>query len=136
MWNKLEPWIYRLAALGWMGLIFLQSSKPGSKVKIEPPVDKAIHMGAFGVLAFLLALGAGRRLQRHVLWAIPVLGLVLGILDEFHQSFSPGRSVSLGDVAADFAGATVATFAWWLAWRQGRARAFDTNRPSDRARTY
>lgn len=136
MWNKLEPWVYRLAALGWMGVIFLQSSKPGSQVKIEPPVDKAIHMGAFGVLAFLLALGAGRRLERHVLWAIPALGLVLGVLDEFHQSFSPGRSVSLGDVLADFAGATAATVAWWLAWRQGRARALDTNRPTDRNEAY
>lgn len=136
MWKKIEPWIYRVAALGWMCLIFLQSSKPGSQVKIEPPVDKAIHMGAFGVLAYLLALGAGRRLERHALWLIPLLALVLGGLDEYHQSFSPGRSVSLADVAADFAGATAATIGWWLAWRQGWSRASDTNRPPDRPEAY
>lgn len=123
MWKKYEVWAYRLAALGWMGIIFLQSSKPGSQIRIQSPVDKAIHMGAFGVLAFLLALGAGRRLERHAVWLIPLSIAVLGGLDEFHQSFSPGRSVSAGDVAADFLGALAATIAWWLARRQGMERA-------------
>lgn len=123
MWKKYEPWAYRLAALGWMGVIFLQSSKPGSQVRIQPPIDKVIHMGAFGVLAFLLAMGAGRRLERHVVWLIPILIALLGGLDEFHQSFSPGRSVSFGDVVADFCGALAATLAWWVARRQGMERA-------------
>lgn len=123
MWKKYDVWAYRLAALGWVVLLSWESGKPGSEVRIEPPIDKVVHASAFGVLGYLLALGSGTSLQKHVLWLVPLLVLGFGVLDEFHQSFIVGRSVSLGDVVADTTGAIAAAIAWWLAKQQGVAAA-------------
>lgn len=115
-----ENWLFRAAALGWMALLTFQSGKPGSAIRIEHPIDKLVHAAAFGVLGYLLALGAGRA-RGKVLWLVPLLVSSFGFVDEFHQSFSPGRSVSVGDWLADTTGGIAAAFAWWLAWRQGMA---------------
>ncbi|MCB9495932.1 MAG: VanZ family protein [Fibrobacteria bacterium] len=117
---KLEKWAFRLAALAWMGMVFWFSSQPGTKVHVEPPLDKIIHAGVYGVLAFLLALGAGPRWKAHAAWMAWVVAVAFGASDEFHQSFSPGRSVSFGDWFADLGGATAASVAWLWAWSQGR----------------
>jgi hypothetical protein len=47
---KLEKWIFRLAALAWMGMVTWFSHQPGSKVQIDHPIDKIIHCGTFGVM--------------------------------------------------------------------------------------
>jgi len=119
MWKKYEAWVFRFAALGWIVLLSWESGKPGSEVHIQPPIDKVVHACAFGVLGFLLALGSGR-FRRNNLWLIPLLVSCFGFLDEYHQAFSPGRSVSALDWLADTAGGIAAAIAWWLAWRQGR----------------
>jgi len=116
---KLEKWIFRIAALAWMGMVTWFSDQPGSKVHVQPPLDKVIHCCVFGVLAFLLALGAGPRWKWHGAWMAALAVSSFGILDEFHQSFSPGRSVSLGDWLADTAGGIGASLAWLWAWSQG-----------------
>ena len=120
MSDKMEKVLFRVAAFAWMAMVVWFSSRPGSEVKIDHPVDKVIHAGVYGMLSFLLALGTGRRTRPHALWLVPLLVLGFGLTDEFHQSFVPGRSVSLGDLGADAAGAVTATLLWWLARRQGR----------------
>lgn len=119
MLTKLETWSYRLAALAWMGLISWFSSQSGSKVHVVPPLDKVIHLCVFGVLGYLLALGAGPKRRWHALWIIPILVSLCGGADELHQAFSPGRSVSIGDWLCDTAGGIAAGIAWFLAWSQG-----------------
>jgi len=119
MWKKYEAWAYRFASLGWILLLSWESGKPGTEVHIQPPIDKVVHASAFGVLGFLLALGSGARLRRHNLWLVPLLVSSFGFLDEFHQAFSPGRSVSALDWLADTVGGIAAVAAWWLAKRQG-----------------
>ncbi len=122
MWKKYEAWVFRLAAVAWVALISWESGKPGSEVHIQPPIDKVVHACAFGVLGYLLALGAGR-FRGHVLWLVPLLVSSFGFLDEFHQAFSPGRSVSALDWLADTVGGLAAGVAWWLAQRQGQVWA-------------
>lgn len=75
-----------------------------------PVNDKLAHVAyfaltaSFAVRACLTGHGWGARRTA----AVVVLGaLAWGVLDELHQSFTPGRSVEAGDVAADVAGASL-----------------------------
>ncbi len=80
-----------------------------------PHVDKVAHFGYFFGGAGLLAGGLG--IQRRVktpsssLWGVfllvvIVVGVVIGRLDEYHQSFTPERTGNdTGDWLADILGA-------------------------------
>ncbi len=85
---------------------------PGSFVGL----DKLAHFGVFGLLATLL-------LRTGILWrrsgwrgwlAVGIVS-VFGATDEWHQSFTPGRSVEYADWIADTAGAALAV-ALYLRW--------------------
>jgi VanZ family protein len=65
--------------------------------------DKAEHVLAYTAMAFLPALHERRRALAFI-----APGLVaLGILLEFGQLFSPGRSFEVGDMVADAIGVIV-----------------------------
>lgn len=83
--------------------------------------DKAIHFFVFGLLATLvLRTGAVWRRESWRGWIAVFAVAVFGVLDEFRQSFTPGRYVEFADWAADTLGACVAVCAY-LFW--GRYRA-------------
>ena len=91
----------------WAGVIFLLSSTshpPGSDLLfLIPAGDKLGHLLLYGVLG--AALARVRRLQPFIpSLALVVLGALYGASDEFHQSFVPGREVSILDWAADLCG--------------------------------
>lgn len=116
-------WALRLvttaATIGWMLAIFLLSSKAPDEL---PPLETFSWMGAsrdiaghlvlFGVLGSLLLAATWswvRRpgsLLRLVILTITI-GTLYGALDEYHQSFVPGRSATISDVLVDGIGATV-----------------------------
>jgi len=79
-----------------------------------PNLDKVEHAAYFFLMA-LFAWRAGRHgegwSRQTAFLAVVLGGLLLGILDEFHQSFVPLRDVEALDVAADTAGALVAALA-------------------------
>ncbi len=79
-----------------------------------PNMDKVEHAAYFFLMG-LLAWRAGRHGEGWsritAFLAVVLGGLLLGILDEFHQSFVPGRALETLDVAADTAGALVAALA-------------------------
>lgn len=119
----LELGAYRLAAAIWMFLLSFLSAQPGSKVNVPPPLDKLVHLCVFGILGFFVALGTGPKRRWHAAWIAPLIVALCGAADEWHQSFSPGRSMSLGDWLCDLGGGVAAGLAWLLAWSQGaRAR--------------
>ena len=110
-----------------MGTIFFLSHKPGDEFDIELffGADKLIHMAIYAVLAatVILSFTPEARTQKpgRVALAGVVVAVVYGILDEFHQSFIPGRFPSAGDVVADFLGALVVCWFWYsLRGRRGR----------------
>jgi VanZ family protein len=78
--------------------------------------DKAAHFAIYGLLATLVARNGfvpGRA------W-VPIVAVSLfGLTDEWHQSFTPGRSVDLVDWLADTVGAAVAVaaYAGWPVYR-------------------
>lgn len=79
--------------------IYILGSYPVVVEEVVVIWDKAVHFGAYGVIAglWLVALRSAWR-------AVALTGLA-GALDEFHQLFVPGRSAGLDDLSADLLGA-------------------------------
>lgn len=85
-------------------VISVISHIPGHQIaKLQWNVwDKAAHFAIYFPLGILLGLGLKKMSKWVVLGIFSVF--LFGLLDEYHQSFIPGRFSSLGDVVADFAG--------------------------------
>ncbi len=87
-----------------------------SRSKVAAPgiahFDKLAHFAIFGLLASLLCrMGRGWRAAALAVLAVSTFGG----LDEWHQSFTPGRSVEVEDWLADTTGAALAV-AWYTGW--------------------
>lgn len=138
MWKRLARW---LPAVGWYGVIWGFSSQTGSESQamsdgvleamgydiqnslmtvsgvLSVLVRKGAHMFAFFVLTGALAFALRRLVKRPVLRGAAALALcaVLAGLDEFHQTFIPGRSGLPTDVLVDLAGGVCFLLLWALA---------------------
>jgi VanZ family protein len=99
------------AAIAWMGVIFLLSSRPDLPDFAPglPGLEEiGGHLTAYGVLAGLLWWALrGSGVRYPATWAL-VLAVAYGATDEFHQSFVPGRTMSVSDLIVDLIGASVA----------------------------
>ena len=125
-----QGWVWRLAstalAVAWMGFIFYLSSLPPADLprQIEAfawldelrPV--AGHLVLYGVLGPLLLVslwswvtGSAYRLR----WPLIAIsfGTLYGVMDEYHQSFVPGRSPSAFDVFIDGVGVVASVASLW-----------------------
>ena len=78
--------------------------------------DKLAHFSIFGLMATLV-LRPFR--ARRCFWAVLIVSL-FGATDEFHQHFTPGRSMDVLDWLADTCGAVVAVAAYtfWSGYRR------------------
>ncbi len=96
----------------WLVLIAIGTSWPRIQVGSGSlPLDKIVHFAMYGVLSALV-LRATLTWYRPRTFLVVLVGLViLGAVDEWHQSFIPGRSMSFGDWIADSAGAVLGAFA-------------------------
>ena len=96
----------------WFVLIAIGTSWPRIQVGSGAlPLDKIVHFAMYGVLSALV-LRATLTWYRPRTFLVVLVGLViLGAVDEWHQSFIPGRSMSFGDWIADSAGAVLGAFA-------------------------
>lgn len=109
-----------LLALLWMTTIYYLSSHPMPEVDLGfSAQDKVVHLVGYGLLGALL-LGAMPWRERG--YSLRQVGLAIllaslyGLLDEWHQSFVPGRHSDALDLVADFVGAALGSFSlWWLA---------------------
>jgi VanZ family protein len=114
-----RDWIWPLLIVG---SVFFASGRS----QIASPgwglsVDKLAHFAVFGALATsLIRLPAlSRRGWRGAVAALLITSLYGG-LDEWRQSFTPGRSVEWGDWLADTLGAATAVLLYrgWNGYRQ------------------
>ena len=99
-----------VAAAFFMAISLFVGAETASQVPLfPPPFDKAAHFLYYGIMAGLLAHGAGLR------WLIVPLILVpaIGAADEWHQSFIIGRDASFWDWMADELGTVFAVFLYW-----------------------
>ncbi len=108
-----------LPLAAWMGLIFFLSAQPDFPHPevgwLENLIGIGAHMFLFGVLALLWARALQGR-HRTLLFAF-LLTMLYAFLDEFHQSFVPGRTADPLDLVYDGLGAVLVLGAW--TWLQG-----------------
>lgn len=108
----------------WPVLVMLMIFAASSQSHVAgPPIagfDKVAHFFAYGLLGTLLArVPAFARVPWGVFAAVALASLY-GVSDEFHQSFTPGRSVDAMDWLADTSGAALAvlTYRRWRGYRR------------------
>jgi VanZ family protein len=103
----------------WVAVLFFLSEWESPGIELIAVYDSVVHFSLYTVLGFTLA-WARLRGPRYHHGAFVLLGISLGVMDEFHQSFVPGRTPSIVDVFADTAGVIVGyalfvmIFARWL----------------------
>ena len=106
--------LYYLPPLLCMGSIFYLSSQTWVPIPLPAWMiirDKVAHAIMYGILCYLwiraLRMGEAQPLSRAHLAAAVLITIAYGISDEYHQSFVPGRTATVGDALADSVGAMV-----------------------------
>lgn len=102
-----------LLVVSYTLLIWWLSSQAFQLELIEevPLRDKGVHFVEYGAMGFFIAHAIATTWPGRGLAGIVVSVLMtaaLGLLDELHQAFVPGRSSDVLDLVADSAGALVA----------------------------
>ena len=88
-------------------------------VMISPYFDKLAHFSIFGLLASsVIRLPISK--NKHQNFALSLLIVTLyGSIDEYRQSFTPGRSIEMADILANALGALCACSLYsYCAWYQ------------------
>jgi len=103
-----------------MIVLFMLSTLPGNDPFLNSIhiSDKIKHFIAYFVLGitFCIWIPSKDWFKKPLIYSILVVFLctLFGASDEYHQTFVPGRSGSLYDLAADFAGGLTAVFTYFL----------------------
>jgi len=99
------------------GTIFTTTMLPAPTAECAIRVsDKLLHMALYGGMAVIIAMAVqrpGHALSWRAALAAAALSTFYGILEEYHQSFVPARTVSGDDMLANATGACLAA-AWYL----------------------
>ena len=101
---------FQLPALVWMLFIFTVSAIPATKVpSLIFQTDKLVHGCVFFMQCWLFHVAFRFQeipsLKSNSLMIAIILTSMLGATDEFHQMFTPGRTVDFFDWLADTIGA-------------------------------
>lgn len=109
----LKRWSFAAALAGM--LIWASSCSEIAAPKLVD-FDKFAHFCLFGLLATLVVRN-GFTPRRA--WVAVLLVSAFGLTDEWHQSFTPGRSVEVADWVADTLGAITAVtlYVRWTGYR-------------------
>lgn len=103
----------------WVAVLFFLSEWESPGIELIAVHDSVVHFLLYAALGFTLAWARMRGARYHH-GVFVALGIALGMMDEFHQSFVPGRTPALSDVVADAAGVVmgyalfIILFARWL----------------------
>lgn len=110
-----------LPVFGYMGMIFALSSMPGQVAPDASPLNRlmawtppqlqnSLHIPLYAGLAWLWCRALSLRNYRpgRVAATAVSLSILYGALDEWHQTFVPGRTGSLTDLMLDLIGALLA----------------------------
>ncbi|MBH16576.1 MAG: aspartate--tRNA ligase [Gemmatimonadetes bacterium] len=91
----------------WMGFLFFLSGLEIESGLLFPGLDKLVHVVLYAVLGVSLAWSRWRTASTIPGYQLVLVGVVYGYLDEWHQSFVPGRFPSWEDGLADVIGLTI-----------------------------
>ena len=120
-------WIYKgILTVAYASLIYYESSTDTSSVSLPSHSDKLIHFFVFGLLCLMLCwtLSSFTIRSKWISKTILAIGItsLYGASDEFHQFFTPNRSVDIFDWVADTTGAVVAGFLWHIITHRRRIK--------------
>ncbi len=127
IWKKLT---YFLPAAIYCGLIFFLSSGP---IDIDLKFfywDKGWHWLEFLLLGFLLSFGFFRVFSDRPVLAIYLTlmtGAVVGVSDEIHQLFVPGRNCDWKDWMADITGVAVGLIIYLISEKKLKKTGIKSN---------
>ena len=109
--------LYTIITICYMLLItFLshvpQDDIPESITSGPDNIDLLFHFAEYSILGFLLfrSITSDELLTFHPFYGSLLMGISFAILDEFHQSFVPGRHMSSIDMIFDSLGILFGTF--------------------------
>lgn len=107
-------WLWPLA-LG--SLIVVASGRSAVAAPDIVGIDKVTHFLVFDLLGTLVVRNG---FPPRRAWIAVLAVSIFGLTDEWHQSFTPGRSVEVADWVADTLGAAVAVacYAGWPAYQR------------------
>ena len=91
------------AAMAMLAALFVGGAQPAAVGMFGAPWDKLAHVGFFLALTLLLC-----ELLPKPAWLPFGLALAIGLADEWHQLYLPGRHFGWDDVAADAVGVLLA----------------------------
>jgi VanZ family protein len=131
---------YALPPVAWAGVIFWLSSRTATEAERHlgpladiPLFSEAFHFGEYLVLALLVfrllaairsrAPAARGRVDLGDFGTANLAGAIAfayALSDEYHQTFVPGRTFSVADLAVDLAGVVTGVAVAW-GWRLVRA---------------
>ena len=102
----------------------------GSADLLSTFIRKAAHITIYAVLGGLTvwALNAHWKLSRNLILCAMALSCAYAVSDEIHQSFNPGRSGEVRDVALDTLGASVGVTLTGLTIRRLQKRFTNTTK--------
>jgi len=105
-WLVVRRWFFVVV---WMGVIFGFSALPKEALNFGQStlVSKLAHVTEYAILGWLIQWAhSGRNMQR-VGWQPWLIAVLYAATDEFHQSFTPGRTPAVTDVMIDSFGAAI-----------------------------
>lgn len=115
----------------WAAVLFLLSEWSGVGGRLPAGADKWVHGGLFLILGLSLAWGKERTRSGVSGLLVLLMGVAYGAVDEWHQSFVPGRDSSVGDWVADSAGVVLG----WVLFSRFSPRFRGMSRSSDEGTT-
>ena len=108
---------YAIITICYMLLISILSHTPQEDIPESiffgpDGIDYLFHFVEYSILGFLLfkSLASDESVVNHVVQFSLLIGISFAILDEFHQSFVPGRHMSSIDMIFDSLGILFGTF--------------------------
>ncbi len=126
-----QPLFWLILWIVWFSILWtLSSSNPDLDKGPElPHIDKVYHLAYFMIGGFAAANFLYLKFRfnwKKVFIIVVIAGSAVGIIDEYHQSFTPGRSGNdVGDWIADTLGAYTGCLYCYLMWQR-----FNTDKPS------
>ncbi|MBE3116287.1 VanZ family protein [Candidatus Bathyarchaeota archaeon] len=116
--NKWGPFLFVIV------LIFIFSNIPKNKMPDLAQGDLILKKGGhmLGYCLLALTFWYGLRWDKKRWWLAWLVAVLYAITDEFHQSFIPGRTPLLGDVAIDSFAAGLGVWVRYVLMRFKEAR--------------
>lgn len=108
-----RPCFLPILLIGAISLASRSSELAIPELGLDFSPDKIGHFLIFGLLATLIVrLDKFRKKRRKGAVAAVICVCLFALIDEFHQSFTPGRLVETADLLADLLGAALAVFCY------------------------